>query len=401
MARPRRIDFAPVVAGPEDQTMPRPNASRWMTDELECFRRDVRQFVAEAFVPRQAAWRAGRGPDPGAWGAAGAAGLLAPDIPAAYGGAGGTFAHVAVVVEELTRGGVNFGAGVQAIVAQYVLAYGTEEQKCAWLPLFATGEIVAAIAMTEPGAGSDLQAIATRAVLDGGEYVIDGRKTLITNGARANFICLAARTGDQAGPGALSMIFVDARSLDGYRAGPSLEKIGQHDQDTADLTFDAVRVPATAVAGGRPGRGFLQMMEQLPYERLALAVGAIASAEAALELTIAHAKRRQVFGKPLIDLQGPRFSLAECATAVRVARVFVDDCLAQLLGRRLTPETAAMAKYWLTDCQARVLDACLQLHGGQGYLADSPIGRMWADARMGRIGGGTTEIMKEVIGWSL
>jgi acyl-CoA dehydrogenase len=381
--------------------MPRPNASRWMTDELEGFRRHVRAFVQETFVPRQPAWRAGRGPDAGAWTAAGAAGLLAPDIPEADGGRGGTFAHQAVVLEELARAGVNFGAAVQAIVAQYVLTYGTEEQRRGWLPRFATGELVAAIAMTEPGAGSDLQAIATRAVPDGDAYVIDGRKTLITNGARANFICLAARTSDQAGPGAISMFFVDTRGLAGVRAGSPLEKIGQHDQDTADLAFDGVRVPAAALAGGRPGRGFLQMMEQLPYERLSIAIQAVASAEAALDLTIAHAKRRQVFGKPLIDLQGPRFSLADCATAVRVGRVFVDDCVEQLLRRRLAPETAAMAKYWLTDCQARVLDACLQLHGGQGYLADSPIGRMWADARMARIGGGTSEIMKEVIGWSL
>jgi acyl-CoA dehydrogenase len=322
-------------------------------------------------------------------------------MPAVYGGAGGTFAHQAVVIEELARAGVNFGAGVQAIVARYVLAYATEDQKRGWLPLLAAGELVAAIAMTEPGAGSDLQAITTRVTPHGDEYVIDGRKTLITNGARANFICLAARTGDQAGPGGISMIFVDARGLDGYHAGPSLEKIGQHDQDTAELTFDAVRVPAASLAGGRPGRGFLQMMEQLPYERLSLAIHAIASAEAALDLTIAHAKRRQVFGKPLIDLQGPRFSLAECATAVRVGRVFVDDCIDHLLAGRLAPETAAMAKYWLTDCQSRVLDACLQLQGGLGYLAESPIGRMWADARMARIGGGTSEIMKEVIGWSL
>lgn len=381
--------------------MARRYASRWMTEELGVFRRDVRQFVGEQFVPRQASWRAERGPDAEAWRDAGAAGLLAPDVPSAYGGAGGSFAHQAIVLEELARAGVNFGASVQAIVARYVIAYGTEDQKRAWLPLLVRGELVAAIAMTEPMAGSDLQAITTTATRDGDRYVIDGRKTLITNGARANFICLAARTGDQPGPGSISMIFVDTRGLEGYRAGPPLEKIGQHDQDTAELTFDGVRVPVTHVAGGRPGRGFLQMMEQLPYERLSLAVQAIASTEAALDLTIARAKTRQVFGKPLIDLQGPRFSLAESATAVRVGRVFVDDCIDQLLAGRLAPETAAMAKYWLTDCQSRVLDACLQLHGGLGYLAESPVGRMWADSRMARIGGGTSEIMKEVIGWSL
>lgn len=381
--------------------MPRPHASRWMTDELDAFRRAVRSFVRDTFVPRQSAWRAARGPDARAWPDAGAAGLLAPDVPAAYGGAGGTFAHQAVVLEALARAGVNFGASVQGIVARYVLAYATEEQKRAWLPHLVSGELVAAIAMTEPVAGSDLQAITTRATRDGDAYVIAGRKTLITNGARANFVCLAARTGDHPGPGGISMIFVDARGLDGYRAGPPLEKIGQHDQDTAELTFDDVRVPAACVAGGRPGRGFLQMMEQLPYERLSIAVQAIASAEEALDQTIARAKTRQVFGKPLIDLQGPRFSLAECATAVRVGRVFVDDCIDQILAGRLAPDTAAMAKYWLTDCQSRVLDVCLQLHGGVGYLADSPVGRMWADTRMARIGGGTSEIMKEVIGWSL
>jgi acyl-CoA dehydrogenase len=374
----------------------------WIDDDVEAFRNTVHQFVQKEFVPQLARWRKQQRPDAEAWSAAGRIGLLLPDVPEEYGGGGGTFAHECVVLEELAQAGINFGCGLQSIVAHYLLAYGSEQQKRAWLPRMAGGELVGAIAMTEPGAGSDLQGIKTSARRDGDHYVINGAKTFISNGATAGLVCLAAKT-DTRVPGmkGISLIVVETRDLPGYGVGRTLDKIGMHEQDTCELFFDDVRVPVGNLLGGAEGRGFAQMMEQLPYERLAVAVGAVATIERALAVTTRYVKERSAFGKQLIEFQNTRFSLAECKTEAHIARVFVDDCIERFIAGDLDDITTAMAKYWLSECQCRVVDACLQLHGGYGYMTEYPIAQMWADSRVQRIYAGTNEMMKEMIGWSL
>lgn len=384
--------------------MPQPTADRssWMTDELRTFRTRVRQVIQTEFAPQQDRWRRQRRPDLEAWAAAGAAGLLLPDIPREYGGGGGTFAHEVVVLEEFARAGIRFAASTQSIVAHYLLAYGTEEQKCRWLPPLGRGELVAAIAMSEPAAGSDLQGIRTTARRDGDEYVIDGSKTFVTNGCNAGLVCLAAKTDvTVAGMRGLSLLMVEGKGRPGYRIGDALEKVGMHEQDTCELFFDDVRVPASNLLGPAPGQGFTQMLEQLPYERLTVAVSAVATAEQALAITARHVKERTAFGKPLIEFQNTRFKLAECRTEARIGRVFLDDCLERFLAGERDAVSCAMAKYWLTDSECRIVDECVQLHGGYGYMAEYPIARMWADSRVQRIYAGTNEIMKELIACSL
>jgi acyl-CoA dehydrogenase len=376
--------------------------SAWMNDEVRMFRRTVRQFIEKEFAPQQARWRTQQGPDAGAWSAAGRAGILLPDVPEDYGGGGGTFAHEAVVLEELARAGVHFGSAIQSTVAHYILAYGSEEQKRTWLPRMARGERVAAIAMSEPGAGSDLQAIKTSARRDAEHYVVNGSKTFITNGARANLVCLAVKTDAKVvGMRGISLLMVETDDLSGYRVGRPLEKVGMHAQDTCELFFDEVRVPAGNLLGGAEGKGFPQMMEQLPYERLSIGVGAVAMAEQAVAITTRYVKGRNAFGKPLIDMQNTRFKLAECKTKAHIARVFLDSCIERYIAGRLDETSTAMAKYWLTETQCSVVDECLQLHGGYGYMSEYPIARMWTDSRVQRIYAGTNEIMKELIAWSL
>ncbi len=375
--------------------------SSWVNDDVRIFRHSVRQFVEKEFVPRQPRWREQRRPDAEAWTGAGRAGILLPDLPEEYGGGGG-FAHEAVVLEELSYAGVHFGSAIQSTVAHYLLAYGTEEQKRRWIAPLARGELVAAIAMSEPGAGSDLQAIKTTARRDGEHYVINGAKTFITNGAHASLVCLAAKTNTKViGMRGISLIMVETKDLPGYRVGRPLEKVGMHGQDTVELSFDDVRVPAHHLLGEIEGRGFPQMMEQLPYERLQIAVGAVAVAERAVELTTRYVKERQAFGKPLLDLQNTRFKLAECKTRAQVGRVFLDNCIERFLAGRLDEASTAMAKYWLTEAQCAIVDDCLQLHGGYGYMSEYPIARMWTDSRVQRIYAGSNEIMKELIAWSL
>jgi len=376
--------------------------SPWMNEELNTFRGSVRRFVREELVPNQDRWREQHRPDAGSWTAAGQASLLLTDIPGEFGGGGGTFAHAAVVTEELAFAGVYFGVGVQDIVAHYLHQYGSEEQKQRWLPQMARGELIGAIAMTESSAGSDLPGIRTTARRVGDEYVIDGSKTFITNGLHAGLVCLAVKTDAKAaGPTGISMILVETRDLAGFHVGRPLEKIGQHGQDTCELFFDAVNVPASNLLGPAEGKGFFQMMEQLPYERLSIGLGAVATCERAVEITTTYVKERKAFGRPLIDFQNARFKLAECKTEAHVGRVFIDSCIQRFIAGELDPVTAAMAKYWLTECQGRIVDECLQLHGGYGYMTEYPIARMWADTRVQRIGGGTNEIMRELIGWAL
>ena len=376
--------------------------SPWMNDELRMFRSTVRKFILDEFVPHQARWAQQHRPDAGAWPGAGRTGMLLTDVPGEYGGGGGTFAHEAIVLEELARAGVRFGSILQSVVAHYILSFGREEQKRAWLPLLARGEQVGAIAMTEPGAGSDLQGIKTTARRDGDGYVINGSKTFITNGSQAGLVCLAVKTDPKAtGVKGISLILLETKDLAGYHVGRPLEKIGMHGQDTCELFFDNLRVPASNLLGPAEGKGYAQMLEQLPYERLAVAVGAVATSEQAVAVTTKYVKERKAFGQSLLEFQNTRFKLAECATEARIGRVFVDDCIQRYVAGRLDPVTAAMAKYWLTDCQGRIVDECLQLHGGYGYLTEYPISRMWADSRVERIYAGANEIMKEVIGWSL
>ena len=374
----------------------------WQTDDVRMFRDSVRRFIHDEFVPQQARWREQHRPDAAAWLSAGRIGFLLPDVPATYGGGGGTYAHQCVVIEELTLAGVSFGAGVQSIVAHYILAYGSEEQKGNWLPRMARGELVAAIAMTEPGAGSDLTEIKTTARRDGDHYLINGSKTFITNGLHAGLVCIAAKT-NPAAPGmrAISMIIAETKDLSGYSVGHPLEKIGMHGQDTCEMFFENVRVPSANLLGSAEGRGFTQMMQQLPFERLSIAVAAVAMAEEAVAITVRYAKERLISGKPLFDLQNTRFKLAECTADVRVGRTFIDDCIGRYIAGQLDAVSAAVAKYWLTERQCRIIDECVQLHGGYGYMTEYPIARMWIDSRVQRIYAGTNEIMKEVIAWSL
>ena len=375
--------------------------SAWSNAEARMFRNTARLFVQKEFVPQHARWCAQHFPDAEAWTKAGAIDLLLPDVPQEYGGGGGTFAHEAVVLEELAQAGVNFGAGIQSIVAHYILAYGSEGNKRHWLPRMARGELVGAIAMSEPAAGSDLQGIKTNARRDGEHYVINGSKTFVTNGWHAGLVCLALKTDPRAtGWKGISLVVVETKDLPGYRVGRPLEKVGMHAQDTCELFFDDVRVPASSLLGPAEGKGFSQMMEQLPYERLTVGVSAVATTERAVALTSRYVKDRTAFGKPLIDFQNTRFQLAQCMTEAQVGRVFLDHCIERFIAGELDDATAAMAKYWLTDSECRVVDACVQMHGGYGYMMEYPIARMWADSRAQRIYAGSNEIMKELIAWS-
>ena len=378
--------------------------SPWMTEELDIFRDALRRFVAAELTPHAERWREQKMPDRDAWRAAGRFGMLCPSIPEAYGGAGGSFAHEAVVAEELEYGDVT-GLAVantvhSAIVAHYLLAYGSEEQKRRWLPKMASGEWVGAIAMTEPGGGSDLQSLRTRATRRGNAYVLNGQKTFITNGRLADLVVVAAKTDPTQGARGISLFVVEAGS-DGFRRGRNLDKIGLHGSDTAELFFDDVLVPPENLLGGEEGRGFYQMMEQLPQERLGLAVGAVAAMERALALTTDYVKARQAFGKPLIEFQNTAFRLAERKTEAHIARVFLDHCIERLIARDLDTVTASMAKWWTSEKQFETVDACLQLHGGYGYMSEFPIARMFVDARVQKIYGGANEVMKVLIARSL
>lgn len=373
----------------------------WMDEELRMFRKTVRQFIQEEFVPHQARWREQHHPDIEAWRAIGRAGILLPDFPQEYGGGGGTFAHEALVNEELAKAGVTFGSSNQSIVGHYILAYGTEEQKRAWLPRMGRGELVAAIAMTEPSAGSDLAGIRSTARRDGDHYVVNGTKTFVTNGLLASLVCVAVKTDSAAaGLKGISLIVMEPKDLPGYSVGRPFDKVGMNGLDTCELFFDNVRVPASNLLGSE-GKGFSQMVQQLPYERLTIGVVAVAMAEQAIAVTTKYVKDRIAFGKPLIEFQNTRFKLAQCKTEVHIGRVFIDNCIERFIAGKLDEVTAAMAKYWLTECQCRVIDECVQLHGGYGYMAEYPIARMWTDSRVQRIYAGTNEIMKEMIGYSL
>ena len=376
--------------------------SPWMNDELRMFRKTARHFIEKEFVPHQDCWRKDQRPADDAWLKAGETGLLLSDLPAQYGGGGGTFAHEAVVVEELARVGVHFATFIQSSIAHYVLDYAAEDQKREWLPRMAAGELVGAIAITEPNAGSDVKGIRTTARRSGSHYVINGSKTFVTNGWHAGLVCVAVKTDPEAaGLKGISLIAIETRNLPGYRIGRSLHKVGMHGQDTCELFFDDVRVPASNLLGGVEGRGFSQIMDKMNYERLAIAVAALATAERAVELTSKYVNERKAFGNALVEFQNTRFKLAECQTEAHIGRVFLDHCIEDFIAGRIDHTTVAMAKYWLSDCECRIVDECLQLHGGYGYMTEYPIARMWTDSRVHRIYAGTNEVLKELIASSL
>ena len=379
-----------------------PYVSPWMDADLELFRDAVSRFVEGEMVKQDEHWRKQQHVGHDIWRKAGAMGFLCTDIPAEYGGAGGDFRHEAIVYEELFRRGISgFATGVHSIAAHYVLNHGTEEQKQRFLPKLASGELVGAIGFTEPGAGSDLQAIRTRAERDGDDYIVNGSKIFITNGYLAELLVLVVKTDPRQAARGISILLVETKDLKGYRCGRILDKMGMKSQDTSELFFEDMRVPAANLLGGVEGRGFAQLMTDLPYERAIIAVGAVAAMEGALAETVRYVKERKAFGKAVAEFQNTRYKLAECATITRVARVFIDRCIQDVVDGRLDNATASMAKYWITDMQQQVLDECVQQHGGYGYMNEYLVSRMFADARVQRIYGGTNEIMKELISRSV
>ena len=376
-----------------------PPRAAWMDADLALFQDATRRIFDKEFAPDEERWRKQQHADRDIWTRAGRLGLLCVSMPEAYGGGAGSFAHEAIVAAEQARAMVHgFSNNVHsAILAHYILNYGTEAQRQRWLPGMAAGEHVGAIAMSEPGAGSDLKSVRTTARRDGDTYVLNGSKTFITNGLHADLICVVAKTDPHAGSRGVSLIMVQTDDLPGFRRGRLLEKLGQKSGDTAELFFDDVRVPVANLLGEVEGQGFTQLMQQLPRERLLIAVGAVATMRRAIDDTVAYTKTRQVFGQALIDMQNTRFKLAECETVATIAARFVDDCIARQLQGTLDLPTAAMAKWWTTQMNCQVIDECLQLHGGYGYMLETPIARMYADARVGKIYGGSNEIMKEII----
>jgi alkylation response protein AidB-like acyl-CoA dehydrogenase len=369
--------------------------------EHETFRDSVRRFMQQEVIPHDERWQEQGFADKDVWRKAGANGFLCPTMPAEYGGAGADKLYSVVLMEEQARANNStLGFGLHSeIVAPYLLAYGSEALKKKYLPAMASGEMIGAIAMSEPGAGSDLQAIKTTAAKSGSGYVVNGSKTFITNGWNCDLVVVVAKTDPGKGAKGTSLVVVDT-SMKGFTKGKRLKKVGLKGQDTAELFFDNVEVPAGNLLG-KENNGFIYLMQELPWERLQIAIAAVAKAEAAIEWTRAYVTERKAFGKPISGFQTTRFKLAELATKTQVARVFVDRCVELLLKKELTPATAAMAKYWVSDLECKVIDECLQLHGGYGYMWEFPIARAYVDARVQRIYGGTNEIMKEVISRTL
>jgi acyl-CoA dehydrogenase len=373
--------------------------------ELDLFRSSVRRFLAEQVAPNAAAWRTCGYIDRDLWRKAGALGLLCASTPEKYGGGGGNFWHETVIIEELANIGFpDFSIPLQnVILAPYYVQYATEEQKRRWLPRLASGDLVAALAMSEPGAGSDVRAIKTHAHREGDYYIVNGQKTFITHGHTADLICLAVKTDTTEANGVrgFSLLIVETENTMGFSRGRRLDKVGLKAQDTAELFFEDARVPVANLLGGVEGRGFYQLMEQLAKERINIAMQALALTEAALRETVAYVKERKVFGKKLIEFQNTRMVLAEAKTATAVTRTFVESCIEKLIAGTLDSETAAMAKWWATDKQCEIIDNCVQLHGGYGYMLDYPVARMWTDGRIQKIWGGSNEVMKDLIARAL
>jgi len=376
--------------------VPRPT---WMTEDLVLLEEQASRFLAAELVPHVEKWTEAGIMERSAWDKLGQAGLLCASMPEEYGGAGGSFAHETVINRAIAHAGLDaIGAPLHSgIVAPYILNYGTEEQKKKWLPKLASGEMIGAIAMSEPGTGSDLQGVRTTARRSGNGYVLNGAKTFITNGQHADLIIVVAKTDPTEKAKGVSLMVVETAEAAGFRRGRKLKKLGLDAADTSELFFEDVALPASSLLGTEEGQGFAQLMRELPQERLIVAIHAMAMMERALELTIAYTKERQAFGRKIIEFQNSQFVLAECKTEATVAKVFLDHCIAQHLDGKLDTATASMAKYWHTDLLGKITDRCLQLFGGYGYMDEYPISRLYRDARVMRIYAGTNEIMKLLI----
>ena len=377
--------------------------SPWLDEELKILQDAAQKFYQKEFVPLNEKWIEQGIVDRDAWLKAGEAGLLCAEIPTEYGGGGGDYRHETVIMEEMLRAGISgFGNQVHsAIVVSYIFHYGNEEQKQRWLPKMASGEMVGAIAMTEPNTGSDLQNIRSTAIRDGDDYVINGAKTYISNGQHADLVIVVVKTDPTEGAKGISLVVVESDGNPGFERGRNLKKLGQKSADTSELFFADCRIPVTNRLGDEEGKGFYQLMQQLPQERLSIAQSAVVSMERAIEITLEFVKDRKVFGRRVLDFQNTKFKLAECKTEALIARTFVDQCLIKHLDKELDAATASMAKYWCTQKQCEIVDECLQLHGGAGYMDEYEISRLYADARVQKIYGGTNEIMKELIGRTL
>ncbi len=380
--------------------LPRP---AWMSEDVVLLEEQARRYIAAEFVPHLEKWHEDHFYPREVWTKAGEAGLLCAAMPEEYGGAGGTFAHEAVIDREYSLAGFDtFGAPLHSgIVAPYILHYGTEEQKRRWLPKLATGELVGAIAMSEPGTGSDLQGVRTSAKKSGNGYVLNGSKTFITNGQHANLIIVVAKTDPKQGAKGVSLMVVETADATGFRRGRKLKKLGMDSADTSELFFEEVALPAESLLGTEEGQGFYQLMKELPQERLIVGVHAVAMIERAIALTVDYVKQRQAFGKKIMEFQNTQFVLAECKSEATIAKVFLDHCIERHVKGELDTVTASMAKYWLTDLLAKIVDRCLQLFGGYGFMDEYPISRLYRDARVMRIYAGTNEIMKLLIARSL
>ncbi len=374
----------------------------WLTDDHRAFGATVRRFFAEDYEPNRARWSEERRVPHAFWEKAGAFGIIGASVPVTYGGSGlpRTF-DLVTYMEQGRIGDTGWGIMVHGIVQHYLLAFATEEQKRAWLPKLASGEWVGAIAMTEPGTGSDLQSVRTTAVRDGNGYVLNGNKTFISNAANADFIIVVAKTDPSAGARGISLMALETAGADGFRRGRHLAKIGMDRQDTMELSFQDVRIPRMNLIGEEEGRGFYQLMGQLPWERLTIAVSALAASRCALDTTLDYVKNRKTFGQRLMDYQNTRFKLAEAKAEIEIFASFVDRLVGELEDGTLTPERAAMAKFWGSEMQGRIVDNCLQMHGGYGYMNEYRIAELYRDARVQRIYGGTNEIMRELVARSL
>ncbi|RIV75457.1 acyl-CoA dehydrogenase family protein [Pelagerythrobacter aerophilus] len=386
----------PVIDVPDPEFM--------QDEEIAVFRDAVGKFFEQhAPEKRVEKWREDGMVEREFWTEAGAAGLLGMTVPTEYGGHGGDFRHDLVVLDQQAEKGVDgFASSLHnVIILPYIVRHGTEEQKKRWLPRLVSGELISAIAMTEPGVGSDLQNVATTAVKDGNGYRLNGAKTFISSGQLANFIVVVAKTNPNERAKGISLMCLETEGADGFRRGKKLDKIGMDAADTSELFFDDVFIPAENVLGGQEGRGFYQLMGELPQERLVIAVGAMSTIEKALDTTVEYVKQRKAFGQTIWDFQNTQFVLADLKARGTAAKVFLNDCIAKLLKGELDVTTASIAKYWLTELQGEVVDKCLQLHGGWGYINEYPIAKMFRDSRVTRIFGGSNEIMKMLIARSM
>jgi acyl-CoA dehydrogenase len=383
-----------------------PTAAPWMDEELTMLQDSATRLLQRELSSKAADWERDGIVDRESWRKVGEAGLLLTAVPEAYGGGGGGRAHELVVQQAMYDAGVGggLGAGIavhSGIVAGYILSCGTEEQKLRWLPKMASGELIAAVAMTEPGTGSDLQSVRTTARKIDGGYVVNGSKTFISNGQNCGLVVVVAKTDPEAGGKGVSLLVLETEGAEGFRRGRNLDKIGMHSQDTSELFFDDVFVPTENLLGGVEGRGFYQLMQELAWERVLCAFGALVMMEEAVAVTIDYVKQRKAFGKAIIEFQNTQFVLAECKTQAVVGRAYMNQVVVDLLAGDLDGVGAAMAKSWVTETLGKVVDACLQMHGGYGYMTEYRIAQLYADARVQRIFGGTTEIMKLLIGRSL